>query len=92
MDRDAIGQQIGRLRRRLVELNSERVDLEAALADFERQLSAIDEGTRPTAFENAPVTGSSSATEKLALFRRLFAGRPDVFPVRWENARSGRAG
>ena len=47
---------------------------------------------RPSAFENAPVTGSSSATEKLALFRRLFAGRPDVFPVRWENARSGRAG
>ena len=92
MDRDAIDQEIGRIRRRLAELDAERVDLEAALADFERQLSAIDEVARPAAFENAPVTGRSSAIEKFALFRRLFAGRPDVFPVRWENARLGRAG
>ncbi len=92
LDRDAIGQEIGRIRRRLIELDRERASLEAALAGFERQLSATCEGTRPSAFENAPVTGSSSATEKLALFRRLFAGRPDVFPVRWENARLGRAG
>ena len=92
MDRDAIGQEIRRLRRRLAELDAERVRLEATLADFERQLSATNDAGRPSAFENAPVTGSSSASEKLALFRRLFAGRPDVFPVRWENARSGRAG
>ncbi len=92
MDRDAIGQEIGRIRRRLAELDAERVSLEATLADFERQLSATNDAARPSAFDNAPVTGSSSATEKLALFRRLFAGRPDVFPVRWENARSGRAG
>ncbi|MBS0172630.1 MAG: hypothetical protein JSR64_01185 [Nitrospira sp.] len=26
--------------------------------------------------------------EKLALFRRLFQGRTDVFPVRWENQSS----
>ncbi|WP_409372357.1 TOTE conflict system archaeo-eukaryotic primase domain-containing protein, partial [Pseudodonghicola xiamenensis] len=26
------------------------------------------------------------------LFRRLFAGRPDVFPVRWENRKTGRSG
>ena len=28
----------------------------------------------------------------MALFRELFAGRTDVFPVRWENAKAGRAG
>jgi hypothetical protein len=31
----------------------------------------------------------SSSETKIALFRRLFQGRPDVFPVRWENARTG---
>ncbi len=30
--------------------------------------------------------------EKVALFRRLFAGRADVFPTRWENRKAGRSG
>ncbi|NMF96456.1 DEAD/DEAH box helicase [Aromatoleum toluolicum] len=34
----------------------------------------------------------TSAEEKLALFRRLFQGRTDVFPVRWESASSGKSG
>ena len=29
--------------------------------------------------------------EKVALFRRLFRGRTDVYPVRWEN-KSGKSG
>jgi hypothetical protein len=29
---------------------------------------------------------------KVDLFRRLFVGRPDVFPIRWENRKAGRAG
>lgn len=31
-------------------------------------------------------------TEKIALFRRLFRGRTDVFPVRWEGKTSGKSG
>ena len=38
------------------------------------------------------VTNASSAADKVALFRKLFAGRTDVFPTRWENPKSGRAG
>ncbi len=34
----------------------------------------------------------SVAQEKIAIFRRLFAGRPDVFALRWENAKDGRSG
>ena len=30
--------------------------------------------------------------EKLALFGRLFRGRPDVFPVRWESKTTGKSG
>lgn len=33
-----------------------------------------------------------STDEKVALFRRLFRGRTDVYPIRWESKGSGRAG
>ena len=33
-----------------------------------------------------------STAEKLSLFGRLFRGRPDVYPVRWESKTSGKAG
>lgn len=38
------------------------------------------------------VTVVSPAGRKVALFRTLFAGRTDVFPIRWENAKAGRVG
>ena len=60
-----------------------------------REREPISDG--PTTAEcpacaNAPVTNNSPSNEKVALFQRLFAGRPDVFPVRWENRRAGRSG
>jgi superfamily II DNA or RNA helicase len=33
-----------------------------------------------------------SVSEKVALFRRLFQGRTDVYPVRWESKTSGKTG
>jgi superfamily II DNA or RNA helicase len=33
-----------------------------------------------------------STAEKVSLFRRLFRGRTDVYPVRWESKASGKAG
>ena len=38
------------------------------------------------------VDGQSSTTDKVALFRSLFAGRDDVYAVRWENGRTGKSG
>lgn len=34
----------------------------------------------------------STIEAKIALFRLLFRGRADVFPVRWENGKTGRSG
>lgn len=34
----------------------------------------------------------SSPADKIALFRSLFAGREDVYALRWQNDRSGRSG
>ena len=39
-----------------------------------------------------PVTNRSSAAEKIALFRSLFRGRQEVWPLRFESAKTGRAG
>lgn len=33
-----------------------------------------------------------STDEKVALFRRLFRGRTDVYPIRWESKTTGKAG
>ncbi|MGB8518239.1 MAG: hypothetical protein WCD45_10185, partial [Gallionella sp.] len=33
-----------------------------------------------------------STTEKVALFRHLFRGRTDVYPLRWESKTSGKVG
>ncbi len=42
----------------------------------------------------APATESSrfSTAEKVALFRRLFRGRTDLYPIRWESKTSGKSG
>ncbi len=40
----------------------------------------------------APPGPSLSTAEKVALFRRLFRGRTDVYPVRWEGKTSGKSG
>ena len=39
-----------------------------------------------------PVHAGSPPEAKVALFGALFAARTDIYAVRWENARSGRAG
>lgn len=37
-------------------------------------------------------TSRLTPAEKVALFRRLFRGREDVYPVRWESKTSGKSG
>jgi superfamily II DNA or RNA helicase len=44
----------------------------------------------PPSFE--PPRASLSTADKVALFRRLFRGRTDVHPVRWESKTSGKSG
>ncbi len=39
-----------------------------------------------------PEPSRLSTAEKVALFRRLFRGRTDVYPIRWESKTTGRAG
>ena len=84
--------EIARIRRRLAALDAERLALGRELETLEQSPIPESHATRRTAFADAPVTRNSSSAEKIDLFRRLFAGRPDVVPVRWENRKTGGSG
>lgn len=92
-DKSDIEAGLARARARLVDLDAERRELLHEIASLEARLATEHAPalTQPS-FENAPVTNTSPSPGKVDLFRRLFAGRPDVFPVRWENRKTGRSG
>ena len=46
----------------------------------------------PSANAGDPIDRNSTIEKKIAQFRRLFRGRSDVFPIRWENHTTGRSG
>lgn len=49
----------------------------------------------PPAVDTPPATtgrSNLSAEEQVSLFRRLFRGRTDVYPVRWESKTTGKSG
>ena len=87
-----VSTEIARVRRKLAELDGERAQLVHELKALEQKLKSKVHPSELPLRADAAVTNSSSSTEKVELFRRMFAGRPDVFPVRWENRKSGRSG
>ena len=92
VDENDVSEEIAHIRRRMADLDAERAELERKLETLEQKLVSNDHATAQTAFADAPVTNSSPSTEKIELFRSLFGGRPDVFPVRWKNSKTGRSG
>ena len=86
--------------------DKEIVDLQNQLAELDRErnnvLAALEQLKQRCIVEVPPASVSqiagvatptvSSNAEKVALFRSLFRGRDDVFPRRWENAKTGKAG
>ena len=46
----------------------------------------------PVAAVSQPEPSRFSTAEKVALFRRLFRGRTDVYPIRWESKTTGMTG
>ena len=80
------------MRRRLADLDAERARLAHELETLEQKLRSDSRPSERPFLADAAVTNNSSSTEKIELFRRLFAGRPDVFPVRWDNRKTGRSG
>jgi hypothetical protein len=85
MDRE---REIAAIRARLARLDIEKAELEASLT----RLLIVQEREDSPRVKNAPVTNASPPAAKIALFRSLFRGREDVFPKRWDNTKTGKAG
>jgi superfamily II DNA or RNA helicase len=92
VDENNVSEEIARIRRRLADLDAERGRLEHELETLEQKRTSDSRPSERPSFADAPVTNNSSSLEKIELFGRLFAGRPNVFPVRWENKKTGRSG
>ena len=92
--RQALRAEIARRRDAVSALDLQRAAAEHELQRLEAELAAIDQ-TGSDARSNlvdAGVPSPATAAEKVALFRSLFRGRHDVYPKRWDNAKSGRTG
>ena len=90
-------EKLARLRERLATLDEERAALAAEIASLQVGVEApsppaplADNGR--LARLSPSVNTHSPAAAKIAVFKRLFRGRSDVFPLRWENAKTGRSG
>lgn len=78
---------------------TERDRLAALEAENERLAALLDshgiqwrQPPSPQPGVREPESTNLSTDEKVALFRRLFRGRVDVYPVRWESKTTGKSG
>jgi len=78
---------------------TERDRLAALQAENERLVALLDshgiqwrQPPSPQPGVREPESTNLSTDEKVGLFRRLFRGRVDVYPVRWESKTSGKSG
>ncbi len=83
----------------ILALRAENQRLRSLLGFDEPSRHEVVEPWEPTLFVDSDrqelkgdVDGGSPAEAKIDLFRLLFAGREDVYALRWESARSGKSG
>lgn len=90
---EALRCQVAEAERRL---NALRTEQDATAAELNRLRDALARAAPPDAPAPAVAPAASTApktpAEKLRLFRALFRGRPDVYPLLWINDRTGRKG
>ncbi len=78
---------------KIASLQQRLLDLDAQRSTIQVQLAALLHDSLPNRNRAEPAGEAVlSDGEKIALFRRLFAGRQDVFALRWENRKTGRSG
>ena len=85
--------ELADLRRRLQSASAENARL-LKLLNVSSQEARLPNSAQTALFERAPgqVDADSAPQAKVAFFAALFGARTDVYAVRWENTRSGRAG
>jgi superfamily II DNA or RNA helicase len=85
--------EVASLQRLVEELRAENARL-LRLMKLSPQEAGVPGPAQSGWFESAPgpVHSRSSAPEKVAFFGALFGARTDVYAIRWENHRTGKAG
>jgi hypothetical protein len=91
---DEIKRLLAEARAELAHLDTRRIELVETIAGLQREQALIAQARESSArvIELPSVTNQSSQDEKIALFRSLFRGREDVYPRRFESAKSGKSG
>jgi hypothetical protein len=93
-DRKDIYQSIAALEEELAHLNIKRAEIIAKLQELQREKIFLAQSGKqlPLTFRPPPVTDQSAEDDKIALYRSLFKGREDVYPRRFESAKTGKSG
>ena len=93
-ERQALQDAVARKKDELRAIELRRAVAERELRRLEAELETFD-APPPETPDEFPGSGDSipaTAAGKVALFRAVFRGREDVFPVLWTNLRTGRTG
>ena len=87
-----IDQQINTAEREFRELEEKRSRLLKKIKSLKSLRDKISQGGNSSVYEKNRLTSRSNQDDKIALFRSLFKGREDVFPKRFESAKTGKKG
>lgn len=87
---DNSSKEIAALELRLAQLEQERSSILVALDELKLRQSVASRV--PPASICPPISSALSNSEKIRIFRSLFKGREDVFPLRWENSKTNKSG
>ncbi|RLA38933.1 MAG: restriction endonuclease subunit R [Gammaproteobacteria bacterium] len=80
--------------RRLEELQEQQASLDQQRAEVIAEIRQLQDQVKSeeAVVPQSGIHSHSSEADKLHLFRKLFAGREDLFPLRFESRKSGRSG
>jgi hypothetical protein len=92
--RDSLVRAIAAREAKLGEIDREREETRLHLERLRSELGMLDAAAAEgaTSSHASGVASSMTSAEKVLLFRSLFRGRDDLYPKRWENARTGKKG
>jgi superfamily II DNA or RNA helicase len=84
--------RLSELRTRLAALDRERAEVTKLIDQIASERPPRAATSESTTGLNVGINQNSTGADKIGLFRSLFRGREDVFPLRWENAKSQKSG
>lgn len=80
------------LESRLLKLDADRVSLLREIQSLREEIAKDAEASRPLLGRATQYSDISTNTNKVRLFLDLFRARQEIFPKRWENPKTGKAG